>query len=126
MQVDPVAQRLPDYLRVVSSPMDLGTIHARLAPGGRGAWGGWLGLWFDKSAHHLCPLFLNVPSVCSPALPRPPMNDAAPPPPPPPPHSGVSEGWGMVPYKSTDAVAADLRLVFDNCRAYNASGSAVM
>ena len=32
----------------------------------------------------------------------------------------------MVPYKSTDAVAADLRLVFDNCRAYNASGSAVM
>lgn len=35
MQVDPEALGIPDYRQVITSPMDLGTVRDRLAPGGQ-------------------------------------------------------------------------------------------
>lgn len=40
--------------------------------------------------------------------------------------AGLSEGWGMVQYKSTDDVLSDVQLVWANCRRYNAAGSPIM
>lgn len=39
--------------------------------------------------------------------------------------AGRTEGWGMVAYKSTDEVLADVQLVWTNCRRYNAAGSPI-